>query len=159
MKERIVQVRRIARDDLVAAAELERLCFSEPWSEKALELLLGEMGVGAVCTEDDRVVAYGGMLLAPYEGQITNIATHPDHRRRGYAEAVTSELLRIAFEKQLEQVALEVRVSNEGAIRLYEKLGFERAGVRRGFYRNPAEDALVMIKTFGKEREEDPVKA
>ena len=147
MKERIVQVRRIVHNDLAAAAELERLCFSEPWSEKALELLLGEMGVGAVCTEDDRVVAYGGMLLAPYEGQITNIATHPDHRRRGYAEAVTSELLRIAFEKQLEQVALEVRVSNGPAIGLYEKKGFYQAGVRKRFYQNPSEDAFVMLYT------------
>ena len=149
----------LQKEHLWAVAELEKLCFSEPWSEKSLELLLGDTGVGVVFLEGDLVVAYGGMMLAPYEGQITNIATHPSHRRKGYGRAVTDALLQIASEKQLEQVALEVRVSNKSAISLYEGLGFLNVGTRRGFYRNPQEDALVMIKTFGKEGEETPVKA
>ena len=159
MTEKTVQVCVLTREHLPAAAELEKLCFSEPWSEKALELLLGDMGVGAVCLENGHAVAYGGMLLAPDEGQITNIATHPSHRRRGYGRAVTEALLEMALKKQLEQVSLEVRVSNESAILLYEKLGFVKAGQRRNFYRAPKEDALVMIKRFGKEREDSPAEA
>ena len=98
-------------------------------------------------------MAYGGMMLDPWEGQITNIATHPEYRRRGCGKAVTEALLKDAEARGAEQVSLEVRASNAGAIALYEELGFETAGVRKGFYQNPHEDALVMIKTFGKEGE------
>ncbi len=145
MTKKQISVCRITRAHLAAVAELERLCFSSPWSENALELLLGELGVGVICLEEDMVVAYGGMLLVPGEGQITNIATHPNYRRRGYGRAVTEALLCIARERQLEQVSLEVRVSNQSAIALYEGLGFTAAGLRRGFYQNPKEDAKVMI--------------
>ena len=142
---------RLQREHLEAAAELELLCFSQPWSEKALELLLGGDGVGFVSLVDGRVAAYGGMLLTPWDGQITNIATHPDYRRCGCGKAITQALLQAAKESGAEEVSLEVRASNAGAIALYEGLGFETAGVRKGFYQNPREDALVMIKTFGKE--------
>ena len=144
---------RIQKEHLAAVAEIERLCFSQPWSESALELLLGESGVGVVCLVGDTVVAYGGMMLDPWEGQITNIATHPEHRRCGCGKAVTEALLKEAAARNAEQVSLEVRASNAGAIALYEGLGFETAGRRKGFYQNPREDALVMIKTFGKEGE------
>jgi ribosomal-protein-alanine N-acetyltransferase len=144
---------RLQKEHLAAVAEIERLCFSQPWSEKALELLLGESGVGFVCLAEDEVTAYGGMMLDPWEGQITNIATHPAHRRRGYGNAVTDALLKEAAARNAEQVSLEVRASNASAIALYERLGFAIAGRRKGFYQNPREDALVMIKTFGKEGE------
>ncbi|MBQ5661420.1 MAG: ribosomal protein S18-alanine N-acetyltransferase [Clostridia bacterium] len=135
----------VGREHLCAVAELERLCFSEPWSEKALELLLTDGAVGLVCLLDGCVAAYGGMLLAPGEGQITNIATHPDFRRRGLGRALLRALLTVAKEKGCEQVALEVRASNEAAIRMYAEAGFSTAGRRRGFYRDPREDALVML--------------
>ena len=146
-------VYRLQKEHLASVAEMERVCFSQPWSEKALELLLGESGVGFVCLAEDEVTAYGGMMLDPWEGQITNIATHPAHRRRGYGNAVTDALLKEAAARNAEQVSLEVRASNASAIALYERLGFAIAGRRKGFYQNPREDALVMIKTFGKEGE------
>ena len=152
MKESMM-VCRLQKEHLAAVAELERLCFSQPWSENSLELLLGESGVGFVCLQGDTVMAYGGMMLDPWEGQITNIATHPAHRRRGYGNAVTDALLKEAAARNAEQVSLEVRASNASAIALYERLGFAIAGRRKGFYQNPREDALVMIKTFGKEGE------
>ena len=144
-------LRRLQKEDLFAVAALEELCFSQPWSEKALSLLLGEGGIGFVCLADGEVAAYGGMMLTPWDGQITNIATHPKHRRHGYGHLVTEALLKTAEESGAEEVSLEVRASNEGAIALYRGLGFETAGVRKGFYQNPREDALVMSKTFGKE--------
>lgn len=148
-----ISVCRLQKEHLASVAALEALCFSQPWSEKSLELLLGESGVGFVCLAGDEVAAYGGMMLNPWEGQITNIATHPSYRRQGCGKAVTEALLRKAQSLGAEQVSLEVRISNAGAIALYEGLGFEAVGTRKGFYQNPREDALVMIMTFGKERE------
>lgn len=131
---------------LSRVAEIEALCFAEPWSEAALGLLTGEMGYGVVAmNEDGQVLGYGGMLIAPDEGQITNIAVHPSHRRLGVGHALLSALEQEAQGRGLGQLSLEVRVSNLAAISLYERHGFEAAGRRRGFYRHPTEDGLVML--------------
>ena len=132
---------------LKAAAELEALCFSSPWSEKSLELLLGESAVGFAVIADGRLAAYGGMLTVLDEGQVTNVAVHPDFRRRGCGEAIVDAFLREAEKRGLVQISLEVRVSNGPAIGLYEKKGFYQAGVRKRFYQNPSEDAFVMLYT------------
>ena len=139
----------VAREHLSKIAELERLCFAEPWSERALELLLGENAAGAVCLCGDAVLAYAGVLFVPGEGQITNVAVHPEARRRGYGKAVLSFLVEEALQREdCEQISLEVRVSNVSAIGLYESMGFETVGLRKRFYRSPVEDALVKIKTL-----------
>ncbi len=134
---------------LEGAAELERLCFSSPWSAQSLELLTNDgIGVGYLLTDPEdaeHVVAYGGMLITVDEGQITNIATHPDHRRVGYGAAILHALLRHAKEARLESVSLEVRASNAAAIAMYRAAGFVEAGRRKGFYTKPTEDALVMV--------------
>ena len=130
---------------LGAVAELERLCFGEPWSENALRLLLGDAAIGFVCIENDRVAAYGGMLFAPDEGQVTNVAVHPDFRRRGMGARIVEAFVAEAKQRDLEQISLEVRVSNAAAIGLYQGFGFYTAGVRKRFYRNPSEDAAVML--------------
>ena len=137
---------RMTAAHLRSTAELERLVFSEPWSEKSLELLVSQAAVGFAVTDGDRVIAYGGMLYACDEGQITNIAVHPDHRRAGLGSCILQALLDHAAQKQLEQISLEVRVSNEAARAMYLRAGFTEEGVRRRFYRNPVEDALVMLK-------------
>lgn len=141
-------VERITRAHLAEVAELERLCFHDPWSERSLELLLGSDAVGYVCVSEGRVLAYGGMMLVPDEGQITNIATHPDVRRMGMGRAVVEALIDDAKKRGLEQLSLEVRVSNTAAVALYEDLGFGTAGRRKSFYRKPTEDAWVMIKAL-----------
>ena len=148
MKENDFCVIPMGEEHLEEVAELERLCFAEPWSKNALTYLLSDQAVGAVCLLDGRTVAYGGMTLAPFEGQITNIAVHPDHRRRGYGRAVVDRLIREARNATCEQISLEVRASNQGAICLYEELGFETVGRRKNFYRSPTEDALVMVKSL-----------
>ena len=129
-------------------AALEAEVFHNPWSEQALSLLVGEGAFGVACTEGDRVIAYGGMLTVLDEGQITNIATHPDFRRRGLGSAVVEALLGEARERGLAFVTLEVRESNLAAIALYQRFGFEVVGRRPGFYTHPAEAALVMQKTL-----------
>ncbi len=129
---------------LDGAAEIEASCFAEPWSKKSLELLLGDSAVGFAVLDGDTVAAYGGMMTVLDEGQITNIAVHPDFRRRGYGRAVTEALLGYGVENGLSSVYLEVRRSNDAALLMYEKCGFQRIGVRKGFYRAPTEDAVLM---------------
>lgn len=129
---------------LSAVAELEAVCFADPWSEKALALLVSDGAYGAVCFSEGRAMAYGGVVWAPDEGQITNIATHPDARRNGMGAAILEHLIAEARSRGCEQLSLEVRVSNIPAIALYERYGFVKMGIRRGFYKHPTEDAYVM---------------
>lgn len=126
-------------------AELEKLCFSTPWSAQSLELLTREgIGTGVVYIEDGKVVAYGGMLCVVDQGQITNVAVHPDYRRRGIGRAIVGALLKIAMDERFEEVTLEVRKSNEGAQALYRSMGFRAIATRPGFYSKPTEDGVIM---------------
>lgn len=139
-------VTKMTQTHLADVAELERLCFGEPWSVEALGLLLTDAAVGFVCVEDGRAVAYAGMMITPFDAQVTNVAVHPQYRRRGLGRAVAEALIREAEARALEQISLEVRVSNTSAIALYQSLGFCESGRRKNFYRNPAEDAHVMLR-------------
>ena len=142
-------VEKLTVPNLSQVAEIESLCFANPWSEKALELLVGNEAYGAVCLQNGRVMAYGGVLWAPFEGQITNIATHPDARRCGMGAAILEHLIEVAKARpDCEQLSLEARVSNIPAISLYERYGFLKMGLRRGFYKHPTEDAYVMCLSF-----------
>lgn len=137
---------RLTDGHLRDAAELERLCFSEPWSENSLRMLTEKGGVGFCVLAEERAVAYGGMTCVLDEGQITNIAVHPNFRRRGFGGRIVSELLNYARENGIAAVFLEVRCSNAAAISLYTSFGFECVGERKGFYRLPTENALIMKK-------------
>ena len=85
---------KMTAEDICGVAEIEKLCFgSAAWSQNSLELLTKDgIGMGMVCRKDGKVVAYGGMLVVVDEGQITNVATHPDYRRQGYGAAVVDAL-------------------------------------------------------------------
>ena len=141
---------RVQRAHLSAIAALEREAFTHPWSEKALELLCTDAALGFVVMEGARAVAYGGMMCVAGEGQITNIATAPDHRDRGLGSLVMAALLAKARELGLCEISLEVRESNAPAIALYEKFGFTVAGKRPRFYTDPVETALIMLCAVGK---------
>ena len=137
---------RLTTEDLAGVAEIEKLCFgAAAWSQNSLELLTREgIGMGMVCRKDGRIVAYGGMLCVVDEGQITNIATHPDYRRQGYGDAIVDSLKKYAKNNRLDVITLEVRESNEAAIKLYSKLGFKIDGKRKDFYTKPVESAVLM---------------
>lgn len=135
---------RIKEKHLHAVAELEKAVFGRPWSENALSLLCTGEAFGFAVMAGETAAAYGGMLTVLDEGQITNIATHPDFRRRGLAAAVLSALLTEARARGLAFLTLEVRESNAAAISLYEKFGFRAVGRRPHFYQNPTEAATVM---------------
>ena len=137
--------RRLTTFDLAAVADLEKSVFSAPWSERSLSLLCTERAFGyGVFDEQGRTPSYAGMLTVLDEGQITNIVTRADCRRKGLATAVLRALLDQARARRLSQVTLEVRESNLAAIALYEKFGFVTVGKRPRFYTCPAEAALVM---------------
>ncbi len=136
----------ITKELLPSLAALEAAVFEFPWSERSLELLTGAGGFGFAAVEDGTVVSYGGVVTAPGEGEVTNIATLPAFRRRGLAAAVLAALSGEARVRGLSALFLEVRRSNAAAKALYEKFGFAVVGCRKGFYHHPREDALVMRK-------------
>lgn len=142
-----IQLRTVSLDYLSAIADIEKECFSCPWSERALEdTLIHGRGTGVVALQDGRVVAYGGMVIALDEAEITNVATTAEYRGRGIAKAVMQEMFRVAHERGCVSMSLEVRESNSAAIALYEGLDFENVGKRPNFYRFPREAAIIMVK-------------
>ena len=126
-------------------ARIEKICFSEPWSEKSLSLLTEGENFGVVALLDGVVAAYGGMTCVLDEGAVTNIATLPEYRRLGLGRSVLEKMLDEAWKRGIAAVFLEVRASNEAARGLYLSEGFEECGIRKGFYRHPTEDAIQMV--------------
>ncbi len=139
-------ISQLSLSHLEGVAELERLCFAEPWSQQALALLLQGKNLGVVALDEQGTpIGYGGLLTVLDEGQITNIAVHPDHRKKGIGKAILEELINESRKRDIRELSLEVRQSNLPAKALYQSHRFEIAGVRKGFYRHPTEDGLVMI--------------
>ena len=130
-------------------AELEKLCFSDPWSENSIAYeLTSRLSYWLVAEEDGEVLGYIGSQSVLGESDMMNVAVHPDHRRKGIAEAL---ILALSEELKLRNntcLTLEVRASNTPAITLYEKLDFQQVGRRPNYYRNPKEDALILRKAL-----------
>lgn len=145
---KMTEIRRMSKDDIPSVAEIERLCFDEPWSERSLELLLQEKNAGFVALVDGKVAAYGGIITVLDEGQITNIATHPDYRRRGLAKQIMGAIDAFSAKKEIVYLSLEVREQNEAARALYRSCGWSEAGIRKNFYSKPVDNAVIMIKEF-----------
>ncbi len=130
-------------------AHLETLCFSAPWSERSVASELeNKLSYWLVAVENDRVAGYVGSQTVMGETDMMNIAVHPDFRRRGIAEALVNALVEGLKTMDSHCLTLEVRDSNAPAIALYEKLGFQQTGLRKNYYRNPREDALILRKEW-----------
>ena len=130
-------------------AELEKLCFSDPWSENSIRYeLTNPLSYWLVAVEDGRVTGYVGSQSVLDEADMMNIAVHPDFRRRGVAQSLVKGLVAGLKEKDVRCLTLEVRASNDPAIALDQKLGFVQVGRRPNYYRNPKEDALILRKEF-----------
>ncbi len=139
-----MECREMRLEDVLRIAHLEQENFSEPWSEKQLmELLDRPEYCYLVAVEGGVILGYAGMVQVGDEGQITNIATARNARRRGVAKCLLTQLLASADDRGIRAFSLEVRDSNVPAISLYEKLGFQLAGVRKNFYRKPTEDGRI----------------
>ena len=130
-------------------AELEKLCFSDPWSENSIASELdNKLAYWLVAAEGETVVGYIGSQTVMDETDMMNVAVHPDFRRRGIAEALVSGLVAQLKAMGSRSLTLEVRASNDPAIALYDKLGFSEIGRRKNYYRNPREDALILRKEW-----------
>ncbi len=128
--------------------EVERECFSSPWSEKMFkEEISGKFSHYCVAEIDNHAIGYMGMWCLSGEGHITNVAIASNHRRKGYAKALISHFINIAEKENLEFMTLEVRASNVAAIALYKSFGFEQVGIRKRYYEN-VEDAYLLTKFF-----------
>lgn len=141
-------VRRAYEGDVTAISELEKACFSEPWSENAIRESLGAGTLFFVAARNDRVIGYIGISSVCGEGYITNIAVCEGERGMGVGTLLIDRVLSLAVKQQLEFVSLEVRASNSTAMSLYTRLGFGQEGLRKKFYSNPTEDAIIMTRRF-----------
>lgn len=130
-------------------AQLEKLCFSDPWSENSVASELdNELSFWLVALDGDTVAGYIGSQSVLGESDMMNVAVHPAYRRQGIAEALVTQLVQALKEMGNHCLTLEVRASNPPAIGLYEKLGFTEVGRRPNYYRNPKEDALILRKEW-----------
>lgn len=133
-------------------AILEHLCFSDPWSQTSLEeALRNPLYTWLVAEISGQLAGYAGMQRVLDEACVTNVAVAPYYRRRGVAKALLSALEGICRGEGCAFLTLEVRESNDGAIALYESLGFEAVGRRKYYYSRPTEDALLLTKFFTRE--------
>lgn len=132
--------------DVDAVSEIEKMCFSIPWSKKAFETEVAENACARylVLKEGGRALAYAGMWFVLDEAHITNIAVHPDARGKGLGEKITRALIQLAADSGMTWMTLECRRSNFVAQSLYHKLGFIDVGYRKRYYADTGEDALVM---------------
>ena len=130
-------------------AELEKLCFADPWSQMSIESELRNLwSYWLVAVQDDQVVGYIGSQSSIDETDVMNIAVHPQWRRQGIGESLINRLVDDLKNRGSHALMLEVRASNEPAIGLYEKLGFTQVGCRKNYYRNPKEDARILRKEW-----------
>lgn len=133
-------------EDVPQVADLESRTFSQPWSAKGFQdsLKLSNT-IFLVACDGQEIVGYAGMYLSVDEGEIVNVAVAQSMRRKGIGDALLDKMAEYAAQRGIQRIVLEVRVSNEPAIHLYEKHGYVRCGVRKGFYELPKEDAYIMI--------------
>ena len=132
-----------------SVAALEKICFSDPWSENSVASeLKNKLALWLVAEENGIVAGYIGSQTCGEESDVMNVAVHPDFRRRGIAEALVNALVDELKAMGSHCLTLEVRASNAPAIALYEKLCFAEIGRRKNYYRNPREDALILRKEW-----------
>lgn len=140
-------IREMQLKDVPAIAQLEKVCFTDPWSENSIASELSNRLSYWLVAEDNGVIAgYVGSQSVLDGADMMNLAVAPDYRRQGIGEQLVNELVAYLRQKGIIVLLLEVRVSNAPAIALYEKLDFEQVGRRPRYYTNPREDALILRK-------------
>jgi [ribosomal protein S18]-alanine N-acetyltransferase len=139
-------IRRMELEDIPAVHEIDLLSFSLPWPERSFRFELTENPVsrGWVAEVDQKIAAMLVLWFIVDEAHVATIAVHPDFRRQGIGEQILLQALRAAHAEGAQRAFLEVRAGNAAAQAMYKKYGFEVAGVRRGYYQDNDEDALLM---------------
>jgi len=145
-----LEIRKSLPSDAAGIAEADALIFSDAWREEdILRYIVMEGSMCYTAIRDGKIAAYMlGRLIAP-EGEIYRIATLPEYRQRGIAYRLLDYAVKSEMESGLEDLFLEVRTKNLPARSLYLSYGFAEVGVRRGYYKNPDDDAIIMVKSCG----------
>lgn len=142
-----IKISRMAESDLDEVVEIEKLVFADPWPRRAFKYdMENNLAIPLTAKFDNRVVGYASTYFVEDEMQIGNIAVSPDFQHQGIGSVLMEFIEKEAARLKLKYIYLEVRQSNETAIKLYLKFGFVISGRRRLYYRHPAEDALIMVK-------------
>lgn len=135
----------MTQSHVVQIAQLEKMCFSAPWSENSIASeLQNPLSLWLVAEEAGQVLGYVGSQTVLDESDMMNIAVHPDYRRQGIARRLIEELICALSQRGSRILRLEVRVTNSGAIALYESMGFQKLGLRKNYYQNPREDGYIL---------------
>lgn len=144
---RKIEFRKGTAEDIDMMTSLDEICFTVPWSRADFEkeMTANPLALYIVAEYEDKVIGYAGLWCIVDEGHITNVAVHPGYRKKGIGKNLVEILLEKAREKaNTKNFTLEVRVSNEAGIRLYEGFGFKEVGRRKGYYSDNREDAAIM---------------
>lgn len=144
-----MELRLMRSEDISQLAELEKICFHDPWSVSAFSYELNNpLSLWLVAADGDVVAGYVGSQTVMGESDMMNIAVSPNYRRQGLAQQLIVKLVEMLCQRQSHSLTLEVRKSNLPAISLYKKLDFMQIGCRPNYYRNPKEDAFIMRKEW-----------
>lgn len=144
----VVTFEEMSLEHLDQVLEIEKVSFPTPWSHRAFkgELLQNDFAHYTVAIYNEAVIGYGGMWIVLDEAHITNVAVRPDLRGRNIGKALMLEIIRQAVVRGVNSMTLEVRPSNSAARRLYQVLGFQERGLRKRYYSDTNEDAIIMWK-------------
>ncbi len=141
----MVTYRVMTEEDVKKVAEIERRSFFVPWQEKDFtEQLKNPYTLYTVGLKDGEIICYGGMWCIYEDAHVTNIAVHPDLRGKGISHGLICFMLSAAKSMGCHHMTLEVRISNERAIHLYSRWGFQTIGIRKEYYTDNLEDAYIM---------------
>lgn len=145
----MIEIRPMEEAHVPQIAQLEKLCFSDPWSESSIASELSNpLSCWLVAVEGEKLAGYIGSQTVMGETDMMNVAVDPDFRRQGVAQTLILALVEALKARGSHWLMLEVRDSNVPARALYEKLGFAEVGRRKNYYRNPKEDALILRKEW-----------
>ncbi len=140
--------REMVPEDASAVEQVERACFSMPWSRESFwQEAANEQTYYLLACWQEKVVGYAGAWLVAGEAQVTNVAIHPEYRGRGFATKLMERLILEVLARGATAMTLEVRPSNQAALALYGKFGLRSVGRRRGYYQDNGEDALILWNT------------
>jgi len=139
-----INLRKMTAGDVIGLAELEQKCFSDPWSEPIIRDLTDSSWDDVWVLEGETILGYINFRFIAGEGELMRIAVLPEHRGRGYSRVMMDIMMKEAAQNQITDLTLEVRAGNEPAIGLYKAYGFVEEAIRKNYYHNPTEDALIM---------------
>lgn len=143
-----MQIRKMTKQDVPRVSEIDRNCFSNPWSEKSFTTALEHIDYIYLVAEETEIVGYIGIWTSFESADLCHIAVEQKYRQKGIAQHLLSQAIEVCKEQQVERILLEVRSHNAPAVCFYKKNEFKQIAVRVGYYTKPVDDALIMEKVL-----------